>query len=417
MATASLLPAASELPAIRDEIVVGPDEYMRGRVMCFAKDRETGLYFRLGRREAVLLRGLQERIGFEALAARYQETIGRRLSYASLEGAIKVFAGAGLIAGTGDQAAGTGRDQTIIGAAPTLFSLKIIRWDPDLYLSGILPYWRWLAHPATFLAVALVVLVTEVLMLTDVGAIFSVANTIARHDLVARLLVLIAVNCVMFMLHEGAHALVCKAYGGEVHEMGFQIRYLTVTPYTRVDDALLFKNRWRRVAVFVAGPFASLLAVTLALVCWNMTTPGTLAHASAADMLIWYNTLCFLQFVPFVQLDGYLVLAQLLKMPDLRQDSFSYLYRRLLSMLGLKDRVRLSPEVAGYVGPVYLGYGILSFLVTTGLLVLIIVKQARRLTEWLGPAAGYAIVSVLVGLLLARFVWQVRKFNGHVAWN
>lgn len=406
----------SNLPSVRNGIIIGPDGFSRGRITCFAKDCDAGLYFRLGQREAVLLRGLQRKIGFEDLATSYHKAFGRRLSAASLEKAIEVFSRAGLIEGTEDQASNSKMDCTISGASPTLFSLKIIRWDPNIYLSKIIPLWRWLGKPTTLVIVAALGVLSEIAVVVNFHAVFSVAKLMSSHETVARLFVLVAVNSIMLVLHEGAHALVCKSYGGEVHEMGFQIRYLLFTPYTRLDDVLLLGKRWQRAAVFMAGPLTSLMALPVALACWWATTPNTLAHETAADMLIWYNLLCLIQLVPFLQLDGYFVLSQMLNMPELRQDSFSYFYRGVLSLVGLRSRVRLSSDLAGYLGPIYLTYGVLSFLTTTGLLISIIVKNATRLSEWVGPIASYSIVSIIIGLLLGRFIWQMRAYNGHATW-
>ena len=50
----------------------------------------------------------------------------------------------------------------------------------------------------------------------------------------------------MSVAHEVAHSLMCKRFGGEVHEMGFMLIYFQPALYTNVSDAWLFPERRKR---------------------------------------------------------------------------------------------------------------------------------------------------------------------------
>lgn len=396
----------SGLPA--GGLIVGPDEYVDGRVLCFAKNTATGRYFRLGRREGIILRGLAEGVLPEELSRRYELATGRALGDSSFRDAVRIFGKAGMFAAeVGDAPS----DEPLIAPAPTLFTFNLYSWNPDADLDRVIPAWRWLATPWTFAAVGFAVLAVEMLVLFDFEAIVRQAVSSTPAMLLQRMALFLAINGIMFLAHEGAHAIVCKAYGGEVREIGFKIRYLTFTPFTRLDDVLLFTNRWKRAAVFLAGPLASLSILPLAFAGWLFLPVDSLGRQTSADLLIWYNLMFLLQFVPFLQLDGYHIVAQFLRMPQLRQDSYSYIYSSIRQFFGGEVQRPVANDVARWVKPTYIVYGLSSFVITAATLVFLIVRYSYMLAEWLGPWIGYGIVSVLVAVMLARFAAQLKRLH------
>ena len=58
---------------------------------------------------------------------------------------------------------------------------------------------------------------------------------------------------VVKVLHEFGHALACKHFGGEVHEMGFMLLVFSPCLYCDVSDAWRFPSKWKRIAVSAAG--------------------------------------------------------------------------------------------------------------------------------------------------------------------
>jgi putative peptide zinc metalloprotease protein len=395
-----------------DVLIVGPDEYVDGRVLCFAKNRTTGRYFRLGRRESVILRGVVDGLPPDATSKRYLATTGRPLNEASYLHALSVFGKAGMFATTAE--AGTS-DEPLLAPPPTLFSFNIYSWNPDADLERIVSLLRWVASPWTFAAIALAVLIVEALVLASFGPILHQALAQDAAILPWRIALFLAINGFMFLVHEGAHALVCKAYGGEVREMGFQIRYLAFTPYTRLDDVLLFENRWKRAGVFLAGPLASLSILPLAFAAWTLFPEASLGRQTAADFLIWYNLLFLLQFLPFLQFDGYHIVAQFLHMPQLRQDAYAFIYGSVLGWFGKGERQPIATDVARYVKPIYIGYGAASFLITAAVLALLIGRYSHVLANWLGPLFGYGLTALLLAMMLARFVTQLTQTNRKAA--
>ncbi len=209
-------------------------------------------------------------------------------------------------------------------------NLLALRWrgfDPQPLLDKLQPYCRWLFSPwavaaalATMLA-AIVLLAVQAeqvaLRLPDFQAFFSLRN-------VGWLALSVAV---VKTLHELAHALCCRRFGGECHELGIQLLVFVPCLYCNVSDAWMFSNRWRRVAVDVAGMYVELIVAAIAALAWWFSVPG------------WFNAACFNLMIvcsvntvlfngnPLLRYDGYYLLADLLEIPNLHERSAAALGR------------------------------------------------------------------------------------------
>jgi len=137
-------------------------------------------------------------------------------------------------------------------------------------------------------------------------------------------------------VHELAHGLACKHYGGPVREMGFfLLYYVQPVPYCDTSASYLFSLKRHKVIVQLAGMLGSLVASAwMALLLWLL--PPTVAIYPALLVGFGLNTGYAVAFnaVPLIKLDGYYALADALEIPNLRERAFEYcsalLSRRLL---------------------------------------------------------------------------------------
>ncbi|MEQ8836459.1 MAG: efflux RND transporter periplasmic adaptor subunit, partial [Lacipirellulaceae bacterium] len=119
------------------------------------------------------------------------------------------------------------------------------------------------------------------------------------------------------LIHEFAHGLTCKHYGGEVHEIGFLALFFMPCFYCNVSDAWLFRERRKRLWVGAAGGYSDLVIWAVATLVWRASAPET-----SLNYFAWMAaTICggrsFFNFNPLIKLDGYYLLSDAMRLPNL----------------------------------------------------------------------------------------------------
>lgn len=233
--------------------------------------------------------------------------------------------------------------------------IKIPLFDPDRLLNKIYPNLTFLwTRYSFYLWLALMGL-----------AVFLAANKSElfisqAKDFFAPKNIVLIMSAVMIIkaFHEFGHALTCKFYGGEVHELGLLLVVFTPWLYTNVSDSWIFQKSRHRFLVSMAGIFTELLAASLAAILWWLTKPGIL------------NSLCFNIIIvcsvdnllrnanPLLRYDGYYALSDFLEIPNLRFRSTSYILSLIKKYL-LKMPVA-EEDLSGRKKAIYVVYGISS---------------------------------------------------------
>lgn len=191
-------------------------------------------------------------------------------------------------------------------------------FDPDALLNVARPYIQWLFSPLGALLWLAVVGTAVNLALEHVDELkVQGQSVLAPGNLPLLYLGLILIKTI----HEFGHAACCKRFGGEVHVMGVMLMIFTPIPYMDASAAWGFRERWQRVLVGGAGMIVELFVAALATFVWANTGPGT-AHNLAYNMMLVasVSTLVF-NLNPLLRYDGYYMLADLLGLPNLGQNS------------------------------------------------------------------------------------------------
>ena len=196
-------------------------------------------------------------------------------------------------------------------------------------------------------------------------------------------------------LHEFAHGLTCKHYGGEVREIGFLLLFFMPGAYCNVSDAWLFPEKSKRLWVTLAGGYFALFVWALSVFVWPLTMPGSLVNSMAYVVLSVCGIQSFFNFNPFMKLDGYYLMSDLVEIPNLRQRSLMRLKATLRWMLWGAER----PEHASR-GRFLLGYGIACWLFSVTFLGLMLFAIGKVLGGRFG-IVGVSMAAVL-GLVAMR---------------
>lgn len=204
-----------------------------------------------------------------------------------------------------------------------LLVIRLLRLRPEPMLTRLLHYCPWLVSSFMLWIGVGLSLIGAGIVLSDYQRFStSAVSTISSWWLVWTYVII----CLSGIFHEGGHALCCKAFKTRVHEVGFMIYFLVpfawTTPNQRDWDQL--KSR-ERVMTILAGPLGSLALAGPAAILWRLSPPESFAqHFGSCGVLaaVFGATLTFL---PFVNGDGQLLLAEVFHQPNLKRDSFTYL--------------------------------------------------------------------------------------------
>jgi putative peptide zinc metalloprotease protein len=410
------------LPIINSSLVIGPEEYISGRIMHYAKLVGVNRHFRLGQKEVFVLTRLNGKFTYLEISTSYAIRFGKRLSGQSWVNILRLFRSKNLTTGSvSDDVAPSNSEETSIirSFQHGPFSRKLIRWNPNLLLENVVPSLKWLIGGKLFLIWSLLILACEIVVVKNIHLILKEFKSIGAGLPLIRIACLVSIILIMTVLHESAHAVVCKRYGGEVREVGLLIRYFVICAYARIDDIVLMKRRRDRLYVLLAGPLTGLSIIPIALIMWKYSEANSVTHRVALDLLVGYNFACLFQFLPLMKMDGYYMLAQLIKMPELRTDSYKYLSGLIKEYLFSIPKVEMpSRDCASYVKPVYVIYGTISALASTVFIIGIIVRYSYLIIPRLGKPETILLVIILAVMasfrLYNEFVGSV-KTEGRAA--
>lgn len=137
-------------------------------------------------------------------------------------------------------------------------------------------------------------------------------------------------------MHELAHALVVKRYGGEVREFGLAILILVPNPYVDASAANMFVSKYQRMLVSAAGILVELSLAAVAALVWLHST-GLAQDAALSVMMIGVVSTLLFNGNPLLKFDGYYLLADWVEIPNLAARSRQYLLGGLARRMGVNE--------------------------------------------------------------------------------
>src|SRR6202789_856846 len=160
-------------------------------------------------------------------------------------------------------------------------------------------------------------------------------------------------------IHESAHGLTCKHYGGEVHNMGLMFLYLTPAFFVDVTETWVSATKIQRLATIIAGIWVEMVVCGLAMIVWTNTQPGPWIHDfSYKGILITGLAVILMNLNPFLKLDGYYFFTEIIGIPDLKERSTAFVSGWMQSQL-LRLPVEF-PVVPRRRVPLFIVYAVIS---------------------------------------------------------
>jgi multidrug resistance efflux pump len=317
--------AAISLPVRRPDLVSQP---LGERGLYVVKNPATGDYYHLGEEEHFLLMQLDGEHRAEDILGAFQDRFGQPLSAEELVEFLEMVQAQGLVQPVEALGLAPGR-------LPSPRRQSILYWrkaifDPDRLFTWLAPkLWFFWTRGFLILSSASVLLAVLLLWANRHELTANFTQALRWETAVWAWLILLVVAA----LHESAHGLTCKHYGGEVHEIGFLLMMFLPCFYCNVSDSWLFREKSKRLWVMFAGGWFELFLGSLAVFVWRLALPGTLLHTLAFAMLSLCGIQTLFNFLPLLKLDGYYMLSDWLEVPNLQQralERFKGQLRRLL---------------------------------------------------------------------------------------
>jgi len=320
----------------RHDLEVVP-QIFSGQRYWAVKDPVRLRYFHLRDEEYCVWESLDGEASLADIRARFERRFApRRLAAAQLQSFLGALHHEGLIVadapGQGGEMLERHRRERWRNLWATLSNVLAIRFrglDPERFLNWLEPRCRWLFSPAAgwgaaglvLGAIALVVLKFEVIQsqLPELESLLTPSTVIWLSLALA----------LTKVLHELGHALACRRYGGECHEMGVLLLVFTPCLYCNVSDAWMLPSKWQRAAIGAAGVVVELVLAAVCTYLWWFSEPG-LFHALCFNIMLVCSvgTILF-NGNPLLRYDGYFVLADLVEIPNLAQQASAEVFGAL----------------------------------------------------------------------------------------
>lgn len=280
--------------------------------------------------------------------------------------------------------------------------MRVHLFNPDRLLGWVDRTVGWaLTRPfilGSFLFMACVAL-AMVARSEEVAAYTS--YTYAEYGLAA----ILAVTLTVTALHEFAHGLACKHFGGEVPEVGFlMIFYVLPAFYCNVSDIYRLGKRQERLWVIAAGIYWQMLASAFGAAIWLIATPLTPISDGMFLLFLGGTFNIIINCNPLIKLDGYYALSQVVGVQNLQARSSAYVGSLLTRLL----EGRTPEKSQGEHRRLFVAYWVASVLYSVALIWLILGWVGDGLMNWMG-FFGVLLTLALAALLTEKWWRPVLK--------
>jgi multidrug resistance efflux pump len=337
-------------PKLRSDLLISR-QAGSGEAHVVIKDPLTRRFFRLREAEYAVVRRLDGATPLETVAHDVEADLDVAIDTNMVEQFVEQIRRTGLL--ETDQPASTRRSITHRVAGNPLY-IRLKAFDPDRLFDRLLPAVGFFFTSRFLIFSAIIILIAACITIASWNEIARDVRGLYRFD--ALLLAWVTLLSVT-TLHEFAHGLTCKHFGGHVHEIGFLLVYFQPAFYCNISDAWMFPEKSRRLWVTFAGGYFETVVWGFATLAWRMTDTDTWLNFLALIVMATSGIKLFFNLNPLIKLDGYYLLSDYLEIPNLRQKSFSYVKASITRLW--RSTVNVA-QVSGRERRILFAYGILA---------------------------------------------------------
>ena len=229
-------------------------------------------------------------------------------------------------------------------------SFKVSLFNPNSLLSAAQPYFNWM-FSKWFFVVWLVAFVWAVQIVVTQWTKLGIASQGILSG--TSWISLLVFWLLLKVVHEFAHGISCKRFGGEVPEAGVLFLLFTPMAFVNVTSMWRFSSRWHRIVVAAAGMYVELFISFVALIVWA-NSDGLTADVAYNVFLMASVTTILFNANPLMRFDGYFILSDLLKVPNLYTKGTGWFGDRIKHLfLGTEKTPNLFPPQESRVVKIY----------------------------------------------------------------
>jgi putative peptide zinc metalloprotease protein len=353
---------------IRLDLEIEPQRY-EGRVYYVVKDPVSLRYYRFKEQERFLIGLMDGEHTLDDSQKEYEKRFRpERLTLEDLESFAQQLLTAGLAQNESPQAGKQLFDRRkkrkrseLMQTLTNILYIKVPIFDPDRLLTWMLPHLKFI-YSILFTLVSLSFMIAALLLvITHWDTFYEKLPSYHEFFSFSTVGYLWVALGIVKVIHEFGHGLTCKAFGGEVHEMGALFLVFSPCLYCNVSDAWTLPSKWRRIWISAAGIYVELIIAALStFIWWNTPAMPFVNNLSLSLMVVCSVSTVVFNANPLMRYDGYYVLADLLEIPNLRERSNRFLQRLAMDIfLGIE--VQPEQYMAFWRRVMFVLYAVISY--------------------------------------------------------
>lgn len=274
----------------------------------------------------------------------------------------------------------------------SVYFLFIPLLNPDRFLGRTLWFFRLLANRVTAVAMAALTPMAMYLVITGIPRMELKYLFFFNFQNLLMLWITIAFTK---LIHEFSHAYTAKSFGLRVPQMGVAFLIFFPCLYCNTTDAWQLADRRQRMIISAAGIVSEAVLAVLSTYVWTYTRPGMLNSLAFYLMAVSFVSTLIFNGNPLLKFDGYFIVSDYLRLPNLQSKSFAYIkhmfMNRLLGMAAVTN-----PASNARQARIFGAYGVCSFIYRIFLYTGIVAGVYYRFDKTLGIALAILAFALFV---------------------
>lgn len=395
------------VPKLRDDLVVQKVVGSDGAKNYVIKDPLTGAYFQVREPEYFIISSFDGKSNYSLIIQKFKEKFGLDIDEVSLKAFAEQMQTLCFLDNAltrrellKKQREAEEKDRTFLDKA-LFFRVKAV--NPKGLFDSLIEYTRFLFSKPFVMLASLAIASSFLITLYNTDSIGR--GILSLWNVEGVVLIYIAV-IVVTILHEFAHGLTCRYFGGEVREIGILFIYFQPSFYCNVSDAWLFPEKRKRLWVSFSGAFFQIFVWALAVMIWRVTAFDAYLNKIALAVMTFSGVATLFNFNPLLRYDGYYLLSDWLEIPNLRIKAVGY-WKNFASHHFLRTE-NANEGLSGRERRIYFYYGIFSFIYIVFVLGYFFYLLGDFLVSEYG-AVGFVIFAALITFLFRNVIVSTVK--------